>query len=52
MENFKSMYPREIRMIQSYVSEACDRMDYQNSPMYDEWPEQRMVDQMCNSVCE
>ena len=51
MENFKSMYPREIRMIQSYVSEACDRMDYQNSPMYDEWPEQRMVDQMCNSVC-
>ena len=34
MENFKSMYPREIRMIQSYVSEACDRMDYQNSPMY------------------
>lgn len=39
-------------MIQSYVSEACDRMDYQNSPMYDEWPEQRMVDQMCNSVCE
>jgi len=52
MENFKSMYPREIRMIQSYVSEACDRMDYQNSPMYDEWPEQRMVNQMCNSVCE
>ena len=52
MENFKSMYPREIRMIQSYVSEACDRMDYQNSPMYDEWPEQRMVDQMCNSVFE
>ena len=52
MENFKSMYPRGIRVIQSYVSEACDRMDYQNSPMYDEWPEQRMVDQMCNSVCE
>ena len=52
MENFKSMYPREIRVIQSYVSEVCDRMDYQNSPMYDEWPEQRTVDQMCDSVCE
>ena len=52
MENFKSMYPREIQVIQSYVSEACDRMDYQNSPMYDEWPEQRLVDQMCNLVCE
>ena len=39
-------------MIQSYVSEVCDRMDYQNSPMYDEWPEQRTVDQMCDSVCE
>ena len=52
MENLKSMYPRGIRVIQSYVSEVCDRMDYQNSPMYDEWPEQRIVDQMCNLVCE
>ena len=52
MEEFKSMYPRGIRVIQSYVSEVCDRMDYQNSPMYDEWPEQRVVDQICNSVCQ
>ena len=51
MECFKSMYPMGIRVIQNYVSEACDRMDYQNSPMYDECPETLMVNRLCDSVC-
>ena len=35
IEYLKSMYPSGIRILQGYVAEACDRLDYKNSPMYD-----------------
>ena len=40
IEYLKSMYPSGIKILQGYVSEACDRLDYKNSPMYDEYPDQ------------
>ena len=46
-----SMYPSGVKMIQQYVSEACDRMEYQNSPIYDQYPEEIMIDRMCDSIC-
>ena len=52
IEYLKSMYPPEIKMLQNYVSEACDRMDYQNSPMYDEYPDGMMVNRICGSICD
>ena len=39
IEYLKSMYPSGIKILQGYVSEACDRLDYKNSPMYDEYPD-------------
>ena len=32
IEYLKSMYPSGIRILQGYVAEACDRLDYKNSP--------------------
>ena len=52
IEYLKSMYPPGIKMLQNYVSEACDRMDYQNSPMYDEYPDGMMVNRICGSICD
>ena len=52
IEYLKSMYPPGIKMLQNYVSEACDRMDYQNSPMYDEYPDGMMVNRFCRSNCD
>ena len=52
IEYLKSMYPPGIKMLQNYVSEACDRMDYQNSPMYDEYPDGMMVNRICRSICD
>ena len=52
IEYLKSMYPPGIKMLQNYVSEACDRMDYQNSPMYDEYPYGMMVNRICGSICD
>ena len=51
LDYLMSMYPPEIKMLQQYVSEACDRMEYQNSPIYDQFPEGIMIDRMCDSVC-
>ena len=51
LDYLMSMYPSGVKMIQQYVSEACDRMEYQNSPIYDQYPEGIMIDRMCDSIC-
>ena len=52
IEYLKSMYPSGIKILQGYVSEACDRLDYKNSPMYDEYPDQLMVNRLCDTICD
>lgn len=52
IEYLKSMYPAGIKMLQEYVSEACDRLDYDNSPMYDEFPDHMMVNRLCDTICD
>ena len=52
IEYLKSMYPAGIKMLQEYVSEACDRLDYDNSPMYDEFPDPMMVNRLCDTICD
>jgi hypothetical protein len=51
-EYLKSMYPFGARMLQNYVSEACDKLEYRNSPMYDEYPDQLMINRLCDVICE
>ena len=50
IEYLKSMYPSGIKILQEYVSEACDRLDYKNSPMYDEYPDHLMINRLCDSI--
>ncbi len=52
MEYFQGMYPRRIREIQKYVVQQCDAMDYAGSPIYDEYPDFLMIDQICHTICE
>ena len=51
IEYLKSLYPLEIKRMLSYVSEACDRLDYKNSPMYDEYPDRMLIDRICSTIC-
>ncbi|WP_055659029.1 hypothetical protein, partial [Hungatella hathewayi] len=51
LEYLQGMYPRHMKRIQEYVMAACDRLDYKNSPLYDEFPDRLMVNQVCDSVC-
>ena len=39
MEYMKSMYPMSAKKILPYVEDECDRMEYEGSMIYDEYPD-------------
>ena len=49
-EYMKSMYPLEVKRILPYVEEECDRMSYQGSMIYDEYPDQLQIRLMCKRI--
>lgn len=46
----KSMYPQLAKKILPLVEEECERMDYEGSVIYDEYPDQLQIRLMCNRV--
>ena len=49
-EYMKSMYPMAVKKILPYVEEECDRMAYDGSMIYDEYPDQLQIRLMCNRI--
>ena len=49
-EYMKSMYPMAVKRILPYVEEECDRMSYEGSMIYDEYPDQLQMHLMCNRI--
>lgn len=49
-EYMKSMYPNTAKRVMPYVEEECDRMQYDGSMMYDEYPDQLQLRMMCGRV--
>ena len=45
------LYPIEVMSIQSQVEEQCDRMEYDGSLMYDEYPDKISVQSMADQIC-
>ena len=39
----RRMYPKEMSRIQSVIDDTCDRMEYDGSMMYDEYPDRYPV---------
>ncbi len=52
MEYFQSIYPNRIKHLQWYVAAECDRMDYEGSPLYDEFPERLVIEQLGQRICK
>lgn len=52
LELMKSFYPEASRKIQQIVERECDRMEYDGSMMYDEYPDQLMVMQICRRISD
>ena len=51
-EYMKSMYPIAVKRILPYIEEECDRMSYEGSVIYDEYPDQLQIRLKCNRVYE
>lgn len=51
-EYMKSLYPDMARRILPYVEEECDRLDYQCSMMYDEYPDKLQLRHAGNRIYE
>lgn len=51
LDYFKSLCPLAMKKRQVLVDEVCDHMDYDNSPMYDEYPDRVSIYQMRDGVC-
>lgn len=49
-ERIKAFYPKNAAVIQHYVEDVCDRMDYEGSRMYDEYPDRYMMHRVCDSI--
>ncbi len=49
---FKELYPALARQIQPLVEEECDRMEYDGSFMFDEYPDQLQIRLVCRRIYE
>ena len=50
MNRLKGMYPEEVQRIQELVEEECDKMEYEGSLMFDEYPDRLMLRQICQQI--
>ncbi len=50
LDRMKEMYPQEVRKIQDLVEEECDKMEYEGSLMFDEYPDRLMLRQICKRI--
>lgn len=51
LEYLKSLYPDIPKRLLPYVEEECDRMEYDNSMVYDEYPDKLQLRLMCARAC-
>ena len=50
LDYMKSIYPKAAKRLLPYVEEECDRMEYEGSMMYDEFPDQLQLRMMCRRI--
>lgn len=50
MERMKELYPREVKSILEYVEDECDKMEYEGSLMFDEYPDRLMLERVVERI--
>lgn len=50
LERLVSMFPETARRIQPIVEEECDRMEYDGSLMFDEYPDKVMIERVIEKI--
>lgn len=47
----RSYYPETSVYVQAFVEDACDRLDYEGSFIYDEYPDKGSIERVCREIC-
>lgn len=47
----RSYYPEVSAYVQAFVEDACDRLDYEGSFIYDEYPDKWSIERVCRGIC-
>ena len=50
LQLMKSYYPQMARLIQEKVEQECEKMDYEGSRIYDEYPDRFMLYHLCRKI--
>lgn len=50
MDRMKELYPKEVGKILDFVEEECDKMEYEGSLMFDEYPDRLMLEMIVNRI--
>jgi len=49
-EYMKSLYPSQAKTIQALVDDECDKMEYEGSVMFDEYPDKISLKRICFDI--
>lgn len=52
LEYFRQMYPAEVRRYQSRIAEILDKMDYEGSVIYDEYPDRYTLERLAGNIAD
>ena len=47
----ESYYPRKGGLLKALVADQCDRLEYEGSFIYDEYPDRRNIERICREIC-
>lgn len=50
MDRMKELYPREVGQILEVVEDECDKMEYEGSLMFDEYPDRLMLEMVIDRI--
>lgn len=46
----ESYFPRKAGILRALVTDCCDRLDYEGSFIYDEYPDKRNIERSCQEI--
>lgn len=50
MERMKELYPKDVGQILEFVEDECDKMEYEGSLMFDEYPDRLMMEMIVDRI--
>lgn len=50
MDRMKELYPRDVSRIMDVIEDECDKMEYEGSLMFDEYPDRLMLEQVAERI--